>query len=1261
MQACAAELKALEDQQEASKKKSTAAITEVSKSLNDYYDNHIKRESDSIQIYVDGSKTKVKAIGDVAKAVKNYADTVDEVFGEFPASSISAFDDLSMQWAKITLSATEYEKLSLAKWFSDEAEKVGEDNTMLRKLYDTKLLILQANAEYAKAPLPMDSWLAFEKGKVEASERSDKEIADASKKSSDTLAKDLESIYDGMWKNIQSEFADTLYGMFEDGLDSWDDFFDSILDLFKKMIAQMAAAMISAEIASWFGFGTGFSFDKFFGGSGGTSVTGVASTGLSLASGWDTLTGWATKAGEALGMLTPAAEGSTAALEALMAYEVPAETAAGGAGALSGTAGVLGAAAATAAVMYFVGSGAFESSVRSLFGYGSGKGNTIEEIEEMLRQEEAGLISMTEEVKNYYKMAVLGVIEMSDATIEYIAGASRGTQEYNAIMEEFSDRFETNQAALLNMTMAQYDYLKAQQAAFEEMSREEGSLNQWGGFDYDYDKEAVIKLATEIAADATLPIEQKMYQLGFIATETGWESDATIAMLAEFKDGGVPWDTINQTLIDYGLFEGDVYKRIYAEYHGERYVGLGTWEDMQAAMLESGVDSETVKTIKTLYDSNIPWDQFVDYLKFYNVDSETLMKVSSTIDPSEEWKDLVIPVDAPDSIPLELPDAYGRASGGPVAGGNPYIIGEKGMELFIPQESGHIISNANLMKMGIKGYADGTTEWPLDANGLPTIPSASGGDQSGSDWGFVTEPLYATLEEWSEAYAEEFAKMMGTTDDLAQKINSLNEFYKEQVQTASDLGASSETIAQLYADQEAIQQQYIDEFISSEIDYYNERMGLANDLSDSLSEIKAHYDVAIASAEAAGMSEENLAALRQASADVTSKAIEDWKASELSYYEEKMGIDTSLRDSLSEVKAHYEEAMLAAQAAGASEDELAALRQASADVQNKMLTDVAKEYQKQVNAYKGIAENPLAEIEQWFLDYYELLEAAGLMTTELLAKLLEDLAAATSEYGRGLAESYISKVNGWLDIPEDKLAEVDDYFLDMYNKLLLFWKGTIPDDIMALLLADYKKVKDYVAGKLDNGGLGGDGNEDNWDILKRDRENYDKLRSGLISSLEDAIQELADTLDALADKMEEVKYSKFNLNVGVAGRQKAAEEDYQKLLKDAQTGDPDAIAKYMAFVNTYLQASLDRYKSSDMYQHIYDQVMKDMGGLQKRVQDEVDGYKELLKEVDAYEPLQREELGGAVQDKRNLKQDACRSPDDSSLLAKRNISQHDRL
>lgn len=46
-----------------------------------------------------------------------------------------------------------------------------------------------------------------------------------------------------------------------------------------------------------------------------------------------------------------------------------------------------------------------------------------------------------------------------------------------------------------------------------------------------------------------------------------------------------------------------------------------------------------------------------------------------------------------------------RAKGGPVSGGQPYIVGEKGPELFVPQSAGTVVANQNMPAMGGNTFA----------------------------------------------------------------------------------------------------------------------------------------------------------------------------------------------------------------------------------------------------------------------------------------------------------------------------------------------------------------------------------------------------------------------------------------------------------------------------------------------------------------------------------------------------------------------------
>ncbi|MBZ0306250.1 MAG: hypothetical protein K8I82_09295, partial [Anaerolineae bacterium] len=43
--------------------------------------------------------------------------------------------------------------------------------------------------------------------------------------------------------------------------------------------------------------------------------------------------------------------------------------------------------------------------------------------------------------------------------------------------------------------------------------------------------------------------------------------------------------------------------------------------------------------------------------------------------------------------PINIAHLEGRAEGGPVTGGRPYVVGEAGPEIFVPGGSGHILPN----------------------------------------------------------------------------------------------------------------------------------------------------------------------------------------------------------------------------------------------------------------------------------------------------------------------------------------------------------------------------------------------------------------------------------------------------------------------------------------------------------------------------------------------------------------------------------------
>jgi len=67
------------------------------------------------------------------------------------------------------------------------------------------------------------------------------------------------------------------------------------------------------------------------------------------------------------------------------------------------------------------------------------------------------------------------------------------------------------------------------------------------------------------------------------------------------------------------------------------------------------------------------------------------------------------------SMGFSLPGIQPKAAGGPVNAGSPYIIGEKGIELFIPRTSGTIVPNNQLSMMGNNGGGNTNVTYNIQA------------------------------------------------------------------------------------------------------------------------------------------------------------------------------------------------------------------------------------------------------------------------------------------------------------------------------------------------------------------------------------------------------------------------------------------------------------------------------------------------------------------------------------------------------------------
>jgi phage host-nuclease inhibitor protein Gam len=844
------------------------------------------------------------------------------------------------------------------------------------------------------------------------------------------------------------------------------------------------------------------------------------------------------------------------------------------------------------------------------------------------------------------------------------------------------------------MTMAEYDQLMGmQQKVWNELLWGDGydaaANYTTTGVGYHTESSGLITIALEMA-DEKLSLAERMYNLGFLGTQNGWESQAVVAMIAEFKDQGVPWDTINQAMIDYGLSDSTVYKKIYGEYTGAGTITeIPTWAEFEKAMLLSGVDSRNVKSIEAFYSSDvISYSDFLNLLYGMGLDSETIMQIQAAVDPSSRWTDLEIPVDTsgiPDFIPIGQPIG-GRATGGPVAANTPYIVGEIGPELFVPQESGHILSNANMKKllgMGVQGFADGTTDpAPFsDEWYAKYFPWQSDPDYEEPSTGSSTSTTQ-TLEEWFAAYTKELAKMLGTTSELGDALETINDYYTEQTKTATELGATSEQLAQMEIDHAAAKEKAIKDWMQTEIDYYNQMMGLNSELGDSLAAIDEHYAAAIASAKAAGL---DTADLEASALNVKKKAIEDWLKTEIDYYNQMMGLNTDLGDSLAAIDKHYADAIASAKAAGASEAELAAIAQIAIAVKKKAEEDYWKDalayyndmmdltdplqakldaanaaFDKYAQAAQGNAD-ALAAIEKArgeVLDkiFKDFIVSLVKPFTDIMTSLLEwrnssvlgmgasGQALQTFRYetktefppanNTQLASALKDKTNEDMQIYLNSLSK---YAVSVTNALeatydaLVKTKVAISASIENIKLGalDDVETRKYYADKLSEINVQGWKTVfDNSDIEKRAQMLDDAhtvimdYHNSEMTALEAKHTTEINNISAIREKLKSLVYSAFNIALPTA-KQDVAADDYKKMYEAAKTGDSGAVSDYLSFVDTYLQTSQDKYKSSDEYLKIYKQVTDDISKLdtnptktlEELTQTQTDAIKQLNKEV----------------------------------------------
>lgn len=388
--------------------------------------------------------------GKSADSAKNFFNTIREFPGAFGGGMVSSISQHESSLKKLGKQVKDLtsDYIALGKamgkdfWVIQAEDKYAVQSRTLD-------VLIQQEKEYIEEgkALGEDMWLTHEQGRKDATDRAiEYEI-----KADEEAAKEIQKIYDEMWNGIQNSFADTIYDMFDEGLDSWGDFFDSILDLFKKMLANMVAAWLVSGLKSIFtGTGTGFSLGGLFGSesSDGEAVGGFG-IGAAVSAGWDKITAGVSSLASALGLTTKAVSGLAAESTVVASgmYEFGAGTTAATTGALALTGALIPLGAALAGSL---------GLDEVLFG------GSRPDAYDMLHEWAAGVRDLTDAELTYYKAAYMSDFTGIDA---------------QAMKDSIS--LQNEYAAYLGLTVDQMDALVQKRAELDIALRQEAGLLDW--------------------------------------------------------------------------------------------------------------------------------------------------------------------------------------------------------------------------------------------------------------------------------------------------------------------------------------------------------------------------------------------------------------------------------------------------------------------------------------------------------------------------------------------------------------------------------------------------------------------------------------------------------------------------------------------------------------------------------------------------------------------------------------------------------------
>jgi hypothetical protein len=121
-----------------------------------------------------------------------------------------------------------------------------------------------------------------------------------------------------------------------------------------------------------------------------------------------------------------------------------------------------------------------------------------------------------------------------------------------------------------------------------------------------------------------------------------------------------------------------------------------------------------------------------------------------------------------------------RAAGGPVRNRTPYLVGERGPELMVPEQSGNIVNNDQLTKMMSMGS---------DVNNLMAKMSTSGNNINGA-----YKSIAKTIEDFSKDHNSSITKVSGDITSIDNTTENVDKTYQAILKTVDEFSDKSKNI-----------------------------------------------------------------------------------------------------------------------------------------------------------------------------------------------------------------------------------------------------------------------------------------------------------------------------------------------------------------------------------------------------------------------------------------------------------------------------------